>query len=80
MASYTYADGLGLMGKFVLYVFFGLLFITPGIYLVMREHQKKYGERNKGMQVLGIALISLGCIIGLGIGVRCLHVRSLNTA
>lgn len=70
----TEADGLGLMGSTVVFVFLGLLFIVPGIYLVMMEHNKSEETCEKRVQVLGVILVALGCIIGIGVGVSFLKV------
>jgi uncharacterized membrane protein HdeD (DUF308 family) len=68
IVKYSFASGLGFMGSVVVYMFIGMLFLIPGIYLVMKEHKKPKEKRSTGMQILGVILIAIGCVIGLGMG------------
>lgn len=68
IVKYSFASGLGFMGSVVVYMFVGMLFLIPGIYLVMKEHKKPKEKRSTGMQILGVILIAIGCVIGLGMG------------
>lgn len=69
VVKYSFAASLGALGGVVVYLFVGMLFLVPGIYLVMRERKVAPSQRSKGMQVLGVILIAIGCVIGLGMGV-----------
>lgn len=72
VVKYSFASGLGFMGSIVIFMFVGMLFLIPGIFLVMREHKKPKEERNKTMQIIGIILIAIGSVIGLGMGMSFL--------
>lgn len=68
VVKYSFASGLGFMGSIVVFMFVGMLFLIPGIYLIMREKKKPKEEKSQGALIGGIALVAIGCIIGLGMG------------
>jgi hypothetical protein len=70
--SSTFKEGFaGTMGGLlavVVYVFVGMLFIIPGMFLILKEKKKDPSQRNKSMLILGMVLVGIGSIIALGMG------------
>lgn len=59
------SEGLGFMSRALINIFLGILFLIPGIYLVIKEYKKKEGQEPL-VQVIGIILVAIGCMIAIG--------------
>jgi len=68
VVKYSFASGLGFMGSIVVYMFIGMLFLIPGIYLIMKEKKKPKEEKSQAALIGGVVLVAIGCAIGLGMG------------
>lgn len=62
-------SGIGSGLAMMIFVFVGLLFLIPGLIIVMKQLKKPKNERSTGWLVFGFILMGLGVIVGLGVGV-----------
>lgn len=68
LAGDSFIATLGGLAAVVVYIFVGMLFLIPGFILFFSQKKKPKEERNKGLQILGIVLMIIGCLIALGMG------------
>lgn len=67
-AKQGFALSMGGLLAVVLYTFVGMLFVIPGMFIILKQKKKPAGQRDKGMLILGMVLVGIGCIIALGMG------------
>ncbi len=59
---------LGSLAAVAVYILVGLIFIIPGMFLILKEKKKQASQRNKTMIIIGMVLVGLGSVIALGLG------------
>ena len=62
------SEGLALMSRFVINMFFALLLFVPGLYLILNEYKKTEEKRKVSFQVVGIVFIATAFFIAFGFG------------
>jgi len=60
--------GLGAGLSTMLFIFIGMIFFIPGVYLLSQEKKKPKDKQSSSMIILAFVLMVIGCIIGLGMG------------
>ena len=65
-AKQGFAATIGGLFALLLYVFVGMLFLIPGIFLILKGKK----EKNKTLLTIGIVLAIIGCIISFGMGLN----------
>jgi uncharacterized membrane protein YfcA len=67
-ARSSFGFGLGFLASYMLFIFLGMLFFIPGLYLMRRERAKPVEQRDRMMQIIGFVLMIIGAVFGLGMG------------
>lgn len=62
------SEGLAVMSRFVINMFFALLLFVPGLYLILNEYKKSEEKRKLSMQVIGVVFIATAFFIAFGLG------------
>lgn len=60
--------GVGSNLASMIYIFIGMLFFFPGLYLLSKERKKTKEEQNKTNMIIAYVLMALGALFGLGLG------------
>lgn len=68
LASDGFQFTLGSLAAVAVYILVGLVFIIPGMFLIIKEKKKAAGDRNKTLIIIGMVLVGLGSVIALGLG------------
>lgn len=64
----SFAASLGAVGGLVVYMLISLVFLLPGIVIIMMQLKKNKKDRSVPMLVVGFVLAFLGVALGFGMG------------
>ena len=65
---FGFGVGFGHILATIIFLFFGLAIFIGGYVLFAKEKKKDEKDRSQGKMVAGLALMGLGCVLGLGMG------------